>query len=300
MPSPAPALTLLLALALPPVAIAAGPLSVTDDQGNTVTLTRPARRIVSLAPHTTELLFAAGAGPYLVGVSNFSDYPAAAGNIRSIGRIRNADLETIITLKPDLVVAWHSGNSAAQVARLRELHIPVFESQPNDFEMIASSIERLARLSDTTASGAKAAADFRSRWHALEQRYHDRSSVSVFYQIWSQPLTTLNGDHMVSTVLRTCGGRNIFAGLPQLAPTVSVEAVLAADPDAILTPSDAKDAPLKSWQRFSRMKAVAANNLFVVNADWLNRAGPRIVDATEEVCKTLDLVRTRNRNTAAP
>jgi len=300
MPSPAPALTLLLALTLPAVAIAAGTISVTDDQGNTVTLTQPARRIVSLAPHTTELLFAAGAGPYLVGVSNFSDYPAAAGNIRSIGRIRNADLESIITLKPDLVVAWHSGNSAAQVARLRELHIPVFESQPSDFEMIATSIERLARLSDTSASGAKAAADFRSRWHALEQRYRNRSSVSVFYQIWSQPLTTLNGDHMVSTVLRTCGGRNIFAGLPQLAPTVSVEAVLAADPDAILTPSDAKDTPLKSWQRFSRMKAVAANNLFVVNADWLNRAGPRIVDATEEVCKTLDLVRTRSRNTAPP
>ena len=298
MPSRTPALTLLLALALPMAATAASTISVTDDQGNTVTLTQPARRIVSLAPHTTELLFAAGAGDYLVGVSNFSDYPAAASKIRSIGRIRNADLETIITLKPDLVVAWHSGNSAAQLARLRQLNIPVFESQPNDFDMIATSIERLSRLSATETTGNKAAADFRNRWHALEQRYRNRSSVSVFYQIWSQPLTTLNGDHMVSTVLRTCGGRNIFAGLPQLAPTVSVEAVLAADPDAILTPSDAKDAPLKSWQRFSRMKAVAANNLFMVNADWLNRAGPRIVDATEEVCKTLDIVRTRG--TPAP
>lgn len=299
---PKPPLALLLvALALPAVAATdTSPLSVIDDTGHLVRLAQPARRIISLAPHTTELLFAAGAGPYLVGVSHYSDYPAAAKNIRSIGSIRAADLETIITLKPDLVVAWHSGNSTSQVARLRQLNIPVFESQPNNFEMIATSMKRLAALTGTEIVGEKSASDFRARWHALEQQYRNRSSVSVFYQIWSQPLTTLNGNHMVSTVLRTCGGRNIFADLPQLAPSVSVEAVLAADPDAILTPSDAKDAPLKSWQRFSRMKAVAANNLFVVNADWLNRAGPRIVDATAEVCKTLDIVRTRKQQTSAP
>ena len=274
---------------------AAAGVAVKDDLGNDLRLEHPARRIVSLSPHTTELLYAAGAGAYIIGVSNYSNYPPAAQQVVSIGRIGAVDIEKILTLKPDLIVAWHSGNSAVQLQKLRAFGIPVFESQPADYATIATSLERLSTLSGTDNEGHKAASDFRARWQALRRTYRDRKPVSVFYQIWGQPLMTLNGKHMVSDVLRTCGGNNIFAGLPQLAPTVSIEAVIAADPDAILAPDDVKDHPLDSWRRFGKLKAVAADTLFTVNADWLNRPGPRILDATEEVCKILDTVRTRRQ-----
>jgi iron complex transport system substrate-binding protein len=266
-------------------------ITVTDDLGQPVTLQQPARRIVSLAPHVTELLFAAGAGERVIGASNFSDYPAAAARVPSVGSYAALDLERVLALKPDLIVAWHSGNKPAQLARLRSYGIAVFESQPADFGMIADSLERLSQLAGTEDSGRRAADDFRARWHALQQRYSGRSEVSVFYQIWSQPLMTLNGQHMVSAVLRLCGGRNIFSQLPQLAPTISVEAVIAADPQVILTPGDARDQPLDRWRQYPRMQAVHRNQLYTVNADWLNRAGPRVLEAAGEVCARLDLAR---------
>lgn len=271
-------------------------ITVKDDFGHDVHLNRPARRIVSLAPHATELLFAAGAGPYVVGVSNYSNYPAAAQQITSVGKLGAVDIEKILTLKPDLIISWQSANAVSQVERLRSFGVPVFESQPADYAAIASSIERLSALSGTETEGSKAAAAFRARWQSLEQTYRGRMPVSVFYQIWSRPLMTLSGKHMASAVLRTCGGRNIFGDLPQLAPTVSIEAVIAADPEVIMTPDDAKDQPLELWSRFARMKAVLNGSMFVVNADWLNRPGPRILDATEQVCKMLDAARAARVN----
>jgi iron complex transport system substrate-binding protein len=295
---PMPVLPLLMLtwpLAWPAAAVAnAESVAVKDDLGNDIRLEHPARRIVSLSPHTTELLYAAGAGPYVVGVSSYSDYPPAARQVVSVGRIGAVDIEKILTLKPDLIVAWHSGNAASQLQRLRAFGLPVFESQPSDYATIASSLERLGALSGTAAEGNKAAADFRVRWQTLERTYRARTPVSVFYQIWNQPLMTLNGKHMVSAVLRTCGGRNLFADLPQLAPSVSIESVIAADPDAILAPDDTKEQPFAQWQRFAKMKAVTNGNLLTVHADWLNRPGPRILDATEQVCKLLDTVRNRS------
>ncbi|WP_432241126.1 cobalamin-binding protein [Herbaspirillum robiniae] len=266
-------------------------VTVKDDLGNEITLQQPARRIVSLAPHVTELLYAAGAGDRLVGASNFSDYPAAAAKLPSVGSFAALDLERVLSLKPDLIVGWHSGNKPSQLARLREFGIPVYESQPADFGMIADALEKLSRLAGTDAAGKAAAGDFRVRWQALQARYQGRAEVSVFYQIWSQPLMTLNGQHMVSAVLRLCGGRNIFAGLPQLAPTVNIEAVLAADPQVILAPGDARDRPLERWRDYPALRAVRQNQLHTVNADWLNRAGPRVLDAAGEVCGLLDQAR---------
>ncbi len=270
-------------------------ITVQDDLGQNVTLPQPARRIVSLAPHVTELLYAAGAGEQIVGASNHSDYPPQAARLPKLGGYNALDLERIASLKPDLIVAWHSGNKPLQLARLRSLGIPVFESQPADFGMIASSLERLGQLAGTEAIAQGAATAFRARWQQLETQYRDRTPVSVFYQIWSQPLMTLNGQHMVSSVLRLCGGRNIFADLPQLAPTVSVEAVVAADPQVILTAGDARDQPLERWKAFSRLRAVRDGQLHTVNADWLNRAGPRVLEAAQEVCGKLDQARQATR-----
>lgn len=275
--------------------VASASVSTIDDAQRTVTLTAPAKRIVSLAPHATELLFAAGAGDKLVGVGEYSDYPPAAKRIHSVGRTASLDLERIVTLKPDLVVFWGSGNSASQIAKLRGLGVPLFESEPRDFETIASSMERLAHLSGTDAVGQVAAATFRARLAKLEQAYRHRPTVSVFYQIWREPLLTLNDAHLVSSVIRLCGGENSFGKLPQLTPTISVEAILQADPEVIIASNSRKDDTSSGWRRFPMLTAVKRDNLFSVHVDWLTRSGPRILDGIEELCGHLEVARTRRK-----
>jgi len=278
-------------LALLPLTAARATVSAVDDDARTVTLSKPARRIISLAPHATEMLFAAGAGNDVVGVVDYSDFPPAATRIPSVGSGIALDLERIVQLKPDLVVAWSSGNSAAQIARLRALGIPVFESEPRDFDAIASSLERLAHLAGTDATGQAAAASFRERLRKIAAAHEHRPTITVFYQIWRTPLMTLNGTHPVSRALRICGGKNIFGGLPQLAPTVGVEAVLQANPDAIIASSGSRDDALSDWRRFPHLKAVAQGNLITIDGGLMNRSGPRILDGVEELCRQLDRVR---------
>jgi iron complex transport system substrate-binding protein len=279
------------ALALFALAPAFGAISVVDDAKRTVTLSAPARRIVSLAPHATELLFAAGAGAHIVGVAEFSDYPPEAKHIQSVGSGVSLDLERIIALKPDLVVGWNNGMAATQLARLEPLGIPIYKSEPYDFAAIAHSLERLARLTGTDAAGNAAAAAFRARLQRLRDTYQKRRTVRVFYQIWRSPLMTLNGAHLVSSALRLCGGENIFAGLPQLAPTVSIEAVLKADPEAIIASSGEQEDILAAWRRFPTLKAVARDNLMTIDGELVNRAGPRILDGTEALCQRLEAAR---------
>ncbi len=279
------------ALMLAPIACAAASVSVIDDAKRTVTLPSPARRIVSLAPHATEMLFAAGAGPYIVGVAEFSDFPPEAKRIPSVGSGVSLDLERIIQLKPDLVVGWNNGNAATQLKKLEPLGIPIYKSEPYDFEAIARSIERLAHLAGTNTAGRAAAETFRARLKHLQDTYQQRRRITVFYQIWRSPLMTLNGSHLVSSALRLCGGENIFADLPQLAPTVSVEAVLKANPETIIASTGEQDDLFAPWHRFPALKAVARGNLIAIDGNLLNRSGPRVLDGTEALCKQLDVVR---------
>ena len=272
-------------------------ITVQDDAQHTITLPHPAHRIISLAPHVTELLFAAGAGPYVIGVSAYSDYPPAVKQLPSVGDSNALDAERIIALKPDLVVAWNSGNSASQLATLRAIGIPVFESEPHDFATIASSMERLSKLAGTEDIGKPAAAAFRARLAVLAKTYQKRPKVRVFYQIWKRPLMTLNDHHLVSSAIRLCGGENIFGKLPQLAPTVSTEAVLEANPEVIFAAdgNNAANDDNSSWRRFPSLPAVAHNNLFALTPDQMSRPGPRILDGVAELCQKLDVARTRRK-----
>lgn len=285
--------------ALAAIAPAHAAISVTDDTGATVTLQRPAQRIVSLAPHATELLFAAGGGARIVGTVAYSDYPPPARDIPHVGDNRSLDLERIAALKPDLVVVWRHGNAQKQIERLRALGIPLYFSEPHRMGDIPRSIETLGTLLDTRASAHNAAQQFRQRVDALRQRYASRPPVPVFYQVWEQPLMTLNGQHIFSDMLALCGGRNIFANEPLLVPTVSVEAVVAANPEVLLTasmgatqgsrPIDTLDA----WKRWPQLLAVQRGNLFTINGDLINRFGPRLVDAATLLCEDLEQARTR-------
>lgn len=280
---------------LPALLVSASSLaavSVKDDAQRTITLDKPAQRIISLAPHATELLFAAGAAKSIVAVSDYSDFPAAAKALPSVGNVFALDLEKLLALKPDLVVVWGTGSGKLLVNKLRDNHITVFESEPRDYEMVASSLERLAILAGTPAAGKAAADKFRSRLSLLQQQYQSARDkpISVFYQVNRKPLMTLNDTHMVSAAIRLCGGKNVFGALKEISPTVSVEALLATNPDAIITGGSNTDS-LNEWRQFSVLTAAKKNHLYAVNGDWLNRAGPRILDGTEALCKQIAAAR---------
>lgn len=283
---------LLIALVAAPVF--AG-VRVADDLGQTVVLAQPARRIVSLAPHVTEMLFAAGAGAHVVGAVQYSDYPEAARRIPRVGGYTSLDLEAVVALRPDLIVAWKSGNPAPQVEKLRGFGFAVYVTEPRRIEDVPRDVERLGRLAGTAAGARNAAAAFRARHEALRRRYGNRPPVDVFYQIWDRPLMTVNGEHLISDVLRLCGGHNVFAALTVLAPKVDEEAVLAADPEAIVASGMGEARPewLDGWRRWQQLRAVRRDNLFFIPPDLIQRHTPRILDGAERLCAALEQARTR-------
>ncbi|HTI18671.1 MAG TPA: cobalamin-binding protein, partial [Trinickia sp.] len=287
-----------LALLAPLFAHAA--ITVTDDAGQTVSLAEPAKRVIALSPHAVELVYAAGGGAKLVGAVSYSDYPPAARTLPRVGSNVGLDLERIVALKPDLIVVWRHGNDDRQLDTLRGLGIALFHSQPHKLDDVGTNLEKLGTLLGTETTAATAARDYRGQIAALRAQYAGRSTVSLFYQVWNRPLMTLSGAHIVSDAIALCGGRNVFAGLKPLVPTVSTEAVVAANPEAIVTASaDASrqaglSAPeLATWQDWPRLQAVERGNLFVLDADLIDRPGPRLALGVAALCRDLDVARSR-------
>jgi len=271
-------------------------VSVRDDYGHEIRLDQPASRIVSLAPHLTELLYAAGAGSRLVGAVEFSDFPAAARALPQVGSDARIDLEAVLALRPELVVAWPNAGSLRAVERLAQLGLPVFRSEPRELDDVARTLQRLGRLAGSQAQAESAAAAFRARAAALEKRYAAQRKVRVFYQIWDRPLLTVNGDHIISKVIALCGGENVFAGLPLLVPEVDREAVLRANPEAIVASgsNDAQPQWLEMWRQFPGLAAAARGQLYAIPADLIQRQTPRILDGAERLCGRLEGVRARS------
>jgi iron complex transport system substrate-binding protein len=273
--------------------LALAEVTVTDDTGAVVRLSQPARRIVTLAPHLAETLFAAGAGDRLAGTVDYSDYPEAARKMPKVGGYSRLDLEAIVALKPDLLIAWHTGNSPANIDKLRALGFPIYVSQPNRLEDIADSIERLGQLAGSSEAADAAARQFRARLADLQKQYSGKPVVRMFYQIWKQPLSTIGGKQIISTVIRLCGGENVFGKLKTLAPVISVEEVIAANPEAIIASGmdEARPEWLDDWKRWPTMTAVARGNLFFVSPDLLQRHTPRLLDGAEQLCRQLEMAR---------
>ena len=284
-------LAFLLALAFSPTIHAA--VTVRDDAGNSVTLARPAQRVISMAPHITELLFAAGGGSHVAGAMNFSDYPEAAKRLPLVGSDAQIDMERVLALKPDLIVVWKSGNTARQLEQLKSLGIPIFYSEPQRLDDIATSLTRLGRLLGSDAPAQAAAADYRRRIAALAARYAQRPQVRVFYQVWSKPLYTLNGEHIVNDAIRLCGGQNIFANLKVIAPQVGAEAVLAENPEAVFGAEshDTGDAGVYLWKQYPGLLATRRGNLFALTGEPLSRATPRMADGIAQLCEKIETAR---------
>ncbi len=268
-------------------------VSVTDDAGHAVTLPRPAQRIISLAPHLTELLFAVGAGGQVVGVVQYSDYPAAANKLPRIGSYQQFDLETVIRLRPDLIVAWQSGNNPGQIEQLKKLGFPVYISEPRRVADVASSMERLGALAGGGEQAVHALRDFRQRYARLQARYAGRPPVRTFYEVWNRPLMTVSSAHLIGDVMKLCGAENVFAALPVLTPAISEEAVLAADPAVIIASGMDQARPewLDDWRRWPQLRAVKAGHLYFIPPDLLQRHSPRILDGAEQLCAQVERAR---------
>lgn len=297
-----PSAVFLVALSLPIIASVeqakaqeTGQVCATDDQGQEICLNAPARRIAALSPGATELVYAAGAGEKVVAVVSHSDYPPAARAVTSVGSHTRLDLEALVSLKPDLVIGWVTGNPREQIEALEALGMPVFSIEPRDFEGVSYAIERLARLAGTQAQGQRVADEFRAGMAELAERYAGVEPVPVFYQVWDEPLMTINDEHLIGKVVRLCGGDNVFGDLERLVPRISVESVLAANPEAIVAGGMGEENRhwLDFWERFPRLRAVARDNLFFVPPSLIQRPTPRLLQGSRIFCEKLERARAR-------
>ncbi len=271
-------------------------VSVIDDSGNTVTLKKPAVRIISLAPHVTESLFSAGAGNKIVGAVSYSDYPEEAKKITRVGGYPSLDIEKIISLKPDLIVAWASGNNTKQVEKLRALNFTVFMSEPRYPQDISNTIQRFGKLAGTEIIASKAANKFLQHYQSLKNQYSNKSKVKVFYQIWNKPIMTISGKHLISEIITLCGGDNVFAKLSSLTPSISMEAVIASKAEIIVSGGMGKARPdwIEEWRPWKQLPAVKNNQLYFIDPALMQRVGPRILFGADRLCEFLDNARRKN------
>jgi len=281
---------LLFLLLLTARGISKADVSAVDSDGRRVTLAAPAQRIVSLAPHVTELLFAAGAGAKVAAVSEYSDYPESAKKLPRVASSSTIDLERVLALRADLAIAWRLSATGQSLDRLKALGVPVFYSEPHRLADIPDQLEALGALAGTEAVAHPAAAQLRSALAQLRADFAARPQLTVFYQLAEKPLMTINRHQFISDALAICGARNIFADAPTIAPVVSPEAVLAADPDVIITTERASP---EAWKRFPGLRATRDGNFVTVRASVMHRHGPRVFAATRDLCEQLDAARAR-------
>lgn len=252
---------------------------------------RPLTRIVSLAPHLTELAFVAGAGDRIVATVEYSDHPEGARKIPRIGDAFLIDLERLVALSPDAVLAWDTGTPVQTIERVRELglHVELFSTQR--LADVGQAVRRLGELAGTQSIAEPAAAAFEQEIRAVREEYRSRPTITVFLEVNERPLYTVNGKHIMSEIAALCGGENIFARLNDLAPMVGLEAVIAANPQAIVVTDATVSDGSVYWARWKHMRAVRAGNVFTLPPDDLARATTRLVQGARTMCRSLDTAR---------
>jgi iron complex transport system substrate-binding protein len=250
-------------------------------------------RIVSLAPSLTEIAYAAGAGAALVGTVEYSDYPAEARSLPRVGDGWSVDVERVLALRPDVVLAWSSGTPQATIERLESVGLRVVTVPTFRLADVPAALRLVGRLAGTPAVAESAARRFDDEVDRLRRQHAGVSVLTVFIQIDDQPLFTVGGRHVLSEVVELCGGRNVFAGLAQVAPQVDVEAVLARDPQVILSTDDTVADPVALWRRWPQLESVRAATIYSLPSDLVARATPRLAQGVAATCSALDDARRR-------
>lgn len=246
-------------------------------------------RIVTLAPHLAELVYAAGAGEHLVGVSAYSNFPEEVSRLPQVGDAFSVDQEQLAVLRPDVLLAWDSGTPGHTVSELRNLGHRVEVLRTQRLADVAAALIAIGRLTGREEHAATVAERFRAGLEQLRQQQRGSEPIRVFYQVSLRPLYTVNAEHYVSELIELCGGQNVFADLADLAPAVSEESVLARDPELLLAGRvQPGDQPLAEWRRWPALAANRFDNRFYVHADLLARATPRLTHAGEAICARLE------------
>jgi iron complex transport system substrate-binding protein len=271
-------------------------ISLPQANGETLVLPGPAMRIITLAPNLAELVFSAGAGDRLEAVVEYSNFPAQVAQLPRIGDAFRIDLERIIEFEPDLVIAWKSGNPQTALKKLEQLGITVWQVEITRPEEIADVVENISLAAGSESTGRTVARQLRNRLAKLRQQNAQKTPVNYFYQIAPRPLYTINGRHIISRSLEICGGQNIFSGLPALAPQISLESVVIANPQAMIAPGIPGEAPaLRAWLEWPQLQAVQNQNMLYLPADEISQATPRLLDSIDLACKLLDQVRSADK-----
>lgn len=267
-------------------------LRVLDDDNNPVLLQQPAQRIISLAPSMTELLFSLDVGDRIVGVMAFSDFPPQARDLPVVGRHDMLDMERIIALQPDLVIAWRSGNPRSAVQRLRELGLNVYVAEPESLASISTQLEKIGVLTGRQTEAAELATRFRRQLDDLAGRYQDLQPVTVFYQVWNSPMISVGGAELINDMISLCGGINIFSELP-VGPKVSLEDVLVRNPDVIIASGSTPDSPawLLDWLQWPQLSAVTNQHLYAIPPDFVQRHSLRALQGVHAMCEHIDKAR---------
>jgi iron complex transport system substrate-binding protein len=268
---------------------------VTDFDGNTVSLPQPATRIVALAPHIVENLFSIGAGDVLIGVIEYSDFPAQAKQIPRIGSYQKINIEAVVDLEPDLILGWDTGNSHTSMNRLKELGFPLYLDRPDSLEDVARSLRDLGVLVGHTEQADLAASDYLSQLARLREQNRNKPKVTSFYQVWNSPLQTISGDHIINDAIEICGGENIYRDEVAVAPVINIESVLERNPQAIIASGVGANYPqwLDDWKQWPTLAAVRYNNLIFVNGDHIQRHTERLLQGINSLCEQLDAARER-------
>jgi len=271
----------------------AASIEVIDDRGVSIQLAQPAERIISLAPSLTELLYVAGAGDKLVGVVEYSDYPEEALSLPLIGRFDRFDIERILELKPDLVVAWLTGNPRSTIEGLERLGLTVYVAEPKFLDSIPNQLEKLGQLAGTEGQASEAIDAYAEKLTSLVNRYSATAPVRVFYQVWDRPLMTAGGAELTNDLIELCGGINIFGELTALAPKVNLEAVVLRDPELIVASGidERRPAWLDTWDEWPSMTAVANRQVVFIDPDLTQRHSPRVLQGAEILCQQIAAAR---------
>ena len=280
------------AAGLYPLVAQSNPITVVDDSGETIVLAQPAQRIITLAPHLTEQVFSAGGGDRIVATVNYSNFPEAANELLVIGSYKKISYEMVVGLNPDLILTF-GGNGWEMINRLRDLNYTVYVDEPRELEDVASTLIRLGKLLGTESITDVETSRFTERLEKLRSQYSEQQSLRVFYEVWNKPLVTINGKHLISSVMRLCGGQNIFSDALPMAPRISVETVVRRDPHVIIASGHGDQRPdwLDEWENWPSITAVKQGHLYFIPPDILQRHTVRILDGAERMCEFLNLAR---------
>lgn len=250
-------------------------------------------RIISLAPHVTEMIYSAGAGDKLVGVVKYSDYPKEALKLPIIGSYNSINIEAILSLKPDVVIGWKEGNQIDDLKKVKSAGIKVWQTEVNKLQDIPQQIRLFGSKLGTYKTADKLAKKLEQELTKVKSTYQKRSEVSVYYQIWNKPFITINDQQFIGQAIQLCGATNIFHDLPLLSAEVNLETILYRNPEVILLGGmkEAQQGWYQQWQKWSMLTAVENQHIYKLNADLYQRPTARFIYALEDFCKTIDKAR---------